>query len=118
MDPKTIYFVLFLWPGLLLLLLGAPLVRGKIPPNRWYGFRVRRTLGDPSVWYAANRHAGRWMIVAGIAMIAGAATGYFVPIRPVAYAIGWTALALAVVAFAMFQSFRHLRRLPDNAISR
>ncbi len=36
----------------------VPLILKLVPPNRGYGFRTRRTLGDRDLWYRANRFAG------------------------------------------------------------
>ena len=40
----------------------------KIAPNGLYGFRVRRTLADPAVWYEANAFMGLAMIASGLAV--------------------------------------------------
>ncbi|RTH05158.1 hypothetical protein CSW23_06490 [Thermus scotoductus] len=49
--------------------LSIPLVQGKVPPNSTYGFRTSKTLADPSIWYEANRFAGRVSIAVSIVMI-------------------------------------------------
>jgi uncharacterized membrane protein len=54
----------------LLIGLSIPLVQGKVPPNSAYGFRTSKTLADPSIWYEANRFAGRVTINVSIVMIA------------------------------------------------
>ena len=41
-----------------LALISLPLIVGLIPPNRFYGFRTSKTLGDSAIWYRANRFAG------------------------------------------------------------
>ena len=56
--------------GLLVVLLGIPMIMGRVRPNRVYGFRTRKTLSSPEVWYPANRAAGRAMAVAGLLLIA------------------------------------------------
>jgi uncharacterized membrane protein len=49
------------------LLRAVPLVLGKAPPNRFCGFRTRKTLSSPAIWYPANRIAG-WLLIAGSAV--------------------------------------------------
>ena len=61
-------FLLNVGTGLLLLLLGIPLAKGKVRPNRLYGFRTKKTLSDESVWYIANRYAGKFMMKTGLAL--------------------------------------------------
>ena len=50
--------------ALLLALLAVPLLLRRVPPNRLYGYRTCATLGDEALWYAANAHFGRGMLVA------------------------------------------------------
>src|SRR5690349_19658958 len=57
--------------------MGIPLSMGKVPPNRLYGFRTRKTLQDPVVWNPTNRVAGYWMIATGFAAAAVTITTFF-----------------------------------------
>ena len=43
-----------------------PLTLGKIPRNRFYGFRLAKTLENDEIWYRANKVAGRSMLVAAL----------------------------------------------------
>jgi hypothetical protein len=114
-DPRMMLFGLYLFFGVLLALLGVPLILARVPPNRWYGFRVRRTLSDPSVWYAANRYSGWWMLAAGVVSAVVAAAGYVAPLGFVPYALTCGGVAVAAVAVGVVFSFRHLGRLPAGA---
>ena len=64
--------LLFTAAGLVLIGLGVPLLRGRVPPNFWYGCRTEKTLSDEKVWYAVNRVTGRDLIVAGAAVVVSA----------------------------------------------
>ena len=55
--------------GLLVILICVPMILEMVPPNNWYGFRTRRTLSDPNVWYPANRIAGQYLAVAGTVIV-------------------------------------------------
>jgi uncharacterized membrane protein len=44
--------------------LAVPLILRRVPPNRVYGFRTRRTLADPALWYRVNRFAGWTELIA------------------------------------------------------
>jgi len=52
--------------GILLILVSLPLIANIVKPNPVYGFRTRRTLHDPDIWYAANHYAGIQLFSAGI----------------------------------------------------
>src|SRR3954447_22062616 len=98
--------------GLLNAALAVPLMRRKVGVNSLYGFRVRRTLANPTVWYEANAFAGRCMFRSGIATSLARLALYFVPaIDPVAYAFACLVITMAGVAVGLILSFRFLNRL-------
>ena len=66
--------LLFFAEGLLFVGLGLPLAMRRIPPNRWYGFRVRKTLADEGIWYDANEVTGRDLVISGAVMSLAAVT--------------------------------------------
>lgn len=51
--------------GVLIIVLGIPMMQEKIKPNRIYGFRTKKTLSDEKIWYAANKDAGKLMVKTG-----------------------------------------------------
>ena len=79
--------------GLLLIGLSIPLILRKVPPNVWYGFRIRLTLDNPDIWYPVNAWGGRHMLVAGLATVAAALLGLLIP----EHLLAWHSLALAVL---------------------
>ena len=110
MITLLVMYVVF---GLLLIVLAIPMLRGKVPPNPWYGFRVPSTLSDPTRWYKATGDAGRRLPLTGLITAASAGALYFVPGLSVeTYA--WLVLAVFGVPFVLMiiSSFRYLRRLP------
>ena len=69
---ETFYIaLLFLVVGVVFAGLGFPLMRRRIPPNIWYGFRTRKTLSNEELWYSINQVTGKDMIWIG-AIIAAA----------------------------------------------
>lgn len=74
-KPATVLFAI----GITLIVAAVPLAIGKVPPNRWYGFRTSTTLADARTWYRVNAATGRsfaacglMMIAFGLAMVVGA----------------------------------------------
>jgi uncharacterized membrane protein len=64
----------YLFPvvGLVLVILGWPLARRRVRPNRWYGLRVPATFASERIWYEANALAGRdTMLLGSLVGIAG-----------------------------------------------
>lgn len=112
MAPMTFLLILFLISGGVLMAISIPLIQGRIGPNHWYGFRVRRTLEDPKVWYPVNAYAAWRFFGLGVAEIVVATALYFAPDLDVAmYASIVGGVAIAGVILGLVQSFRYLRQL-------
>jgi uncharacterized membrane protein len=50
-------------------LVALPLALQKIPRNRFYGVRTRRTLSDDRTWYESNAYGGRCLLAASAVSI-------------------------------------------------
>ena len=104
--------VLYVAAGLLLIGLSIPLIRRKVQPNAWYGFRVRQTLADPEIWYAANAYAGKHLLGVAVVTVVTAIGLYGVPgITLDAYALACAGIILAALAVCGAQCFRYLTKL-------
>jgi hypothetical protein len=107
---------LYVGAGLLLSVLAVPLIRCKVRPNNWYGFRVRQTLADPDIWYAANAYAAKYLLVVGVITVLTAVGLYRMPgITLDAYALACGGIILAALAVCVACSFRHLARLTHDS---
>ena len=110
-DLRTFILILYVASGLLSAALAVPLIRRKVGPNLLYGFRVRRTLEDPKLWYDANAFAGKCLFRFGVGTSLASVVLYFVPIDPVAYALACLTICLAGLAVCVILCFRSLDRL-------
>jgi SdpI/YfhL protein family len=105
----VVILLLFVFTGLLLAGISIPLILGKIPPNGLYGFRVKKTMENPEIWYPVNAYSGKWLLAAGLTHALAAAIIYFIPglsLDVYAYAV----LGVWVVVFgtALTASIRYL----------
>jgi uncharacterized membrane protein len=65
--------------GALMVVLGVPMMRRRVPPNGLYGLRVPATMADEWVWYEANARTGREFVYLGAAVFAASVGLPFVP---------------------------------------
>lgn len=106
----TTLMLLYIAGGLLLILLSLPLLAEKVPPNPFYGFRVRATLENRETWYAVNRYAARRLILAGGTICVAAPLLRLMPGLSVdAYALVCGVAVLGVLGITLLQSVRYLR---------
>jgi hypothetical protein len=80
--------------GLASFLVGWPLARGRVPPNRWYGVRVPATLSSPTIWYAANAACGDELVRVGLVLLVIGIALPFVPRLP---ELGYVVICVAVL---------------------
>ncbi len=104
--------LLYVFLSLVSILICIPLILGKIKPNPWYGFRVRKTLQDPQTWYLANAFFARRLLAASLVFIEAALGLYCLPgIRVDAYALLCALIFAVLFSVVMLASFRYLRAL-------
>jgi hypothetical protein len=105
--------VLYLVTGLLLVGLSLPLIYRKVPPNYWYGFRVRATLENEEIWYPVNEYAAKRLLWVGIATVVAAAALFSLLTNVGIYASAMGCIVLLGLAVSLIQSLLYLRSLTE-----
>jgi hypothetical protein len=101
--------ILYLVIGLVSVGISLPLIARKIPPNLWYGFRIRKTLEDANIWYAVNEYFGRRLLVVSVIFSVTSLLLYFLPgISVDTYALSTLLVFLVAFTIAMMQSWRYM----------
>jgi uncharacterized membrane protein len=107
--------ILFTTSGLLLAAVSVPLILQKIGPNPLYGFRVKKTLEDPAVWYPVNAYAAKRLLAVGLGITLSAGLLFLVPeIDLLVYALACAAVGVGGSLVALIQSVLYLRSFPSN----
>ncbi|MGB8213776.1 MAG: SdpI family protein [Anaerolineales bacterium] len=98
--------------GLALVAVSVPLIRGWIPPNHWYGFRVRKTLEHPEIWYPVNKYGGERLLLSGVLLVLTAVGYSFIPgIGPDVYAYAVLVTWVIGSSIAIVGAFRYMNSL-------
>ena len=106
------FLFLFVAVGLLIVGLSVPLMRRRVKPNLWYGFRTPKTMSSERIWYEANAYAGKMSVRAGTIFIAAAIVLYLVfRTNFIVYNTACAVVLLITILVHLFLSFRHLRSL-------
>ena len=98
--------------GCLFAALALPLIHRLVPPNPFYGFRVRSTMRNADLWYPANRRAGWLLLVAGLVDVV-LALALYIPLRhqPSVYVLANVGVLLVTTLAAAVLSFIYLHRI-------
>jgi hypothetical protein len=104
--------LLFLFSGLFLAGISIPLILGKIPPNGLYGFRVKKTMEKPEIWYLVNAYSGKWLLIVGIILSIVSIVLYFIPgFSLILYSYSILGIWAVLFAIALAASIRYLNSL-------
>jgi uncharacterized membrane protein len=104
--------VLFAAVGLVSILVGLPLARRRVRPNRWYGLRVPATFADEYVWYEANAVAGRDLMALGaVLLLVALGLPRAASVSPPAYAVACTVVLAIGSLLCMVRAWRLANRL-------
>ena len=99
--------------GLLEIGFSIPLILEKVPLNPLYGFRIKKTLSNESVWYKANKYVGRDFLVASLILLVGTLMlSIFINELPSSTII-WSCLALTIIPLPIViaRGFSYLNKL-------
>lgn len=99
--------------GLVLVGVGIPLMRRRVPPNPWYGVRFPSTLADERTWYAVNERSGRDLLILGttVVLVAVGAPLVLPRWRPEWRALLVAFLLIAGLAAITGRAIRHAKHL-------
>ena len=69
MTTSCLLPIIFIFVGLIFIILSIPLIQEKVSPNVFYGFRTEKTLSNPDLWYKVNKDFGYKMLYLGVILI-------------------------------------------------
>ncbi len=108
----SLLVILFSISGFLLAGIAVPLIYGKIPPNGLYGFRVKKTMEHPEIWYPVNTYAGKWLLAAGLGISLASILFSLIPGLSIdIYAYCVLGVWLVLFGLAVFASVRFMNSL-------
>ena len=107
-TPMQISIILLI-TGLIEALLSLPMIMGKVPRNRLYGFRLKKTLSDDKYWYPANKRAGIGLLLAGITTSLLSVLVFYNFLKPNALTI--SLVCILPVVLMLIDSLNYLKKL-------
>ena len=69
MREAVILGIVILCLGVTVIGFSVPLLFGKIPPNHWYGVRLKKALSNEQIWYKANKYSAKDFFVVGLLQV-------------------------------------------------
>jgi hypothetical protein len=98
--------------GILMMIVSLPMIDNKIKPNRYYGFRVKKTLENPEIWYKVNEYSGKRMFVVGMVISLGSMGISLIPkITPQQYGLITGMVNIFLLTLVVVLSVNYLNSL-------
>ena len=94
--------------GILFIGISIPLLRGKIPMNGSYGFRIRKAFASDDNWYAINKYGAKQLVIWSSLVVAAGVVLLFVPIPPILRVIP----LILGLTIAIARTLRYANTLP------
>ncbi len=105
---------MFIITGTVMIGISIPLIQRRVKPNYWYGYRTRRTLNNPKIWYEGNAYAGKRLLICGVMMVAGAFVLCLIPGMTIeGYTLGMMICSLVPLIIALSQSSHYINQLEE-----
>ncbi len=115
MDVYEKGFYTILGCAALFAVIAIPLALRRIPRNVVYGYRTRTTLSDDTIWYEANAHFGRGLVIASLASVLAAwALELTRPLDPTIYLQVSIGILVVPALVATITTARFVRTLPRS----
>lgn len=99
-------------------LLAIPLILRKVPRNPVYGYRTRVTLGDDYLWFEANAHFGRAVLLACAVSATAIVVLHRSGVAPALFLNASIAVLVVPLLVAALATRRHLQHLQQRRQSR
>ena len=97
--------------GILFIVVSLPLLRGWIPMNCFYGFRISKAFTSDANWYAINKYGAKALLLWSTVMIASGVLFLFLGLpSPLAGLIP----LVTCTAAAILQTVHFARQLKDS----
>lgn len=110
-SEKIILTVLFVFTGLLFVMLAIPLIKRRIPPNYAYGFRVKAAFTSDAIWYDINEYSARLMRNVGFVILAAVPLLLAAGVDETDFALIRVGIILTGTIVMIILSYRHLHKL-------
>ena len=94
-DGDTRARIRLFFAPITIILVSVPLLFDLIPPNSWYGVRVREAYASDAAWYAINRRGS--LAIIGACLVWLVAATYAAPKYVAAIGTGLILLTLALM---------------------
>ena len=93
------------------ILISIPLLKRKIPMNRWYGARFKKSFESDENWYLINAYSAKQLILWSIPLLVIGVVTLFLPLKENTGLFTTLACAPLLIGVPCLLSYRYARKL-------
>ena len=97
--------------GVLCIVGGLPLAMNIIPPNRWSGVRLPKTLSDERIWYLVNSYFGKRLLLTGIITVVLAVALRLTAMSPATYGAICVLVLVGGLVLTIIMTLIYMKRI-------
>ena len=113
MDHETLLVIIFILVGIIEIVLVITLMFRKIGLNKFYGFRLEKTLSNKNILHKVNEYMGKDFVVMGIIVLIGSLLWFILKYNYTILIISLIGLLLILIPFPIIiiRGFNYLKNL-------
>ena len=97
--------------AVIMILISIPLLKRKIPMNRWYGARFKKSFESEENWYKINAYSAKQLILWSIPLLIIGLVTIFLPLEGNTGLIDVIALSPLLACVPCLISYRHAKKM-------
>ena len=97
--------------SVIFILISIPLLKRKIPMNRWYGARFKKSFESEENWYKINAYSAKQLILWSIPLLIIGIVTLFLPLEGNTGLFNALACAPLLIGVPCLLSYRYARKL-------
>ena len=114
MPSEIFLLIMSTFVGLLFIVISIPLIRKKVPPNKWYGFRIYATFYNENVWYETNKRFAKDMFKLGVLVIIAGFALLFAPMPILGKVIVFAIIVESGIIAIIIRAWRYANYLLEQ----
>ena len=97
--------------AIVFMLISMPMLKGKVPMNRWYGARFKKSFESEENWYRINAYSAKQLILWSIPLLLMGIVTLFLPLEGNPRLTQLVACAPLLICVPCLLSYRFARKL-------
>lgn len=97
--------------SVILILVSLPMLKRKIPMNRWYGARFKKSFESDENWYNINTYSAKQLIIWSLPLLIIGIVTLFLPLEKYPMLSNVIPFSFLLILVPLFLSYRYAQKM-------